>query len=202
MDILSNEKDNILIKHLITALIDNIKILTSVECGVRLLVTLFDKQLQGEPEPNNCIVYNYFINLAITITKYTNILIKHQYGWFILYKFLRCDAPITITDQIKQEIQNNYHEYCKHEWAAKVVEQCLRHSIHTTKKELADFATIIVTEILTKPDDLVGHQYGKHVFHLALLSQVNGINGDNLYTLKNNANILYEKHIKQIRAKK
>ena len=185
-----------LVKYFVYALIGNIETLATKEFGVRLINAYFDKCLLKKGSDSTA--QTYMNDLCFAILKHAHTLIPHRFGWFIFYHLLRCHAPVLITDAIKENLKGKYHKYCKSEFASKIVEQCIEHSrklSEINKNESQDWATVIVGEILFKCEDLVSDKYGKHVFHLALLTKVS----PSLTALKDSANRVYVKHVKSVR---
>lgn len=184
------------ISYLIEALIRNMKTLGTDYYGVRLLNAYFE---QGAVEG--------MMDMVIAIVDHVDLMARSEYGWFCYYKLLRSQAPPSVTDPIKKALYGKYAAFCRHPHAVKVAEQCLRHSLadDEAERDPKGWAIVILRDILRESELLVADEFGKHVFHLALLSKVKGEIGglsDDLKELKDRANDIYQRHVQRKRSEK
>jgi len=114
-----------------------------------------------------------------SIVKHATTLVENQYGNYIIQHLLDL-GPQDVTDQIKDRMHGKFVRYSKQKFSSNVVEKCLRHS---TTEQLQrrqsgqlqhgqppekDWATVIVSELLTKCGDLISDKYGNYCLQTAL----------------------------------
>jgi len=186
-------------KHIalcVESLVANLGALGTDYHGVRLLTRYFE---EGAVEGMMSVI------TAVVDASRMAQLIENKFGWFVYYHLLRCGAPAAITHRIKLGVKGRWAELCCSQYASKVAEECLRHSLNSKEKEDAEWAAMIMRAILEAAETLVADRFGKHVFHEALISQVQAVQGESkaeLARVKEQANEVYLRHVEQLRKEK
>merc|ERR1719419_1061818 len=124
---------------MIEALVRSLKALSTDYFGVRLLTRYFE---EGAVEG--------MMDAVLGLVDHIEVAARNEFGWYCFYHLLRSAAPPLITDEIKKAMFGKFGAMAKEEHSAKVVEQCLRHSLGAddADQDPQGWATIIMVEVL------------------------------------------------------
>merc|ERR1712013_650864 len=116
--------------------------------GVRLLTRYFE---EGAVEGMMAVI------ASVVECSRMAVLIEDKFGWFVYYHLLRCGAPTAITHRIKLGVSGRWAELCCAQYSAKVVEECLRHSLKedAAGSDCMGWAAPILCAILEAAEKLV-----------------------------------------------